>query len=113
MAKSKHGAGEWWRDNREHNVSMARFGAARATVYARAAGHVLKLELVLAVGCNASAPVITISALEWAKAVVECSMVALFKAMEDRVADGERHADYLWAKRLSSAPVRTAWRRRR
>lgn len=93
------GAADWWRAYRTDNTTLAEEPGPRSTVYSRAAEHVLKLALVLAVGCDPQQPVIAVSALEWAKAVVECSMAAMFRAMEDRVADGDKQAEYLWVKR--------------
>lgn len=93
-------ADQWWFGYRQANVVMARRGGARATVYSRAAEHALKLALLLAVGCDPGRPVITVSALEWAKAVVESSMAALFAAMDDRIADSDHQAAYLWVKRF-------------
>lgn len=94
------GANEWWLAYREANVRLSKGAGPRATVYSRAAEHVVKLALVLAVGCEPKTPVITVSALEWAHAVVECSMAAIFQAMEDRVADSDKQAEYLWVKRF-------------
>lgn len=97
------GAAEWWFAYREANTVLGEAGGPRSTVYSRAAEHALKLALVLAVGCEPAHPVIAVSSLEWAKAVVECSMVAMFRAMEDRVADGDKQAEYLWVKRMVRA----------
>lgn len=94
------GAADWWRAYRTDNTTLAEDPGPRSTVYSRAAEHVLKLALVLSVGCDPAQPVIAVSALEWAKAVVECSMAAMFRAIEDRVADGDKQAEYLWVKRM-------------
>jgi hypothetical protein len=90
----------WWYSYREDNVDLSRRGGPRSSVYSRAAEHVIKLALVQAVGCDARQPVISVSSLEWARAVVETSMVALFAAMESRVADSDKQAEYLWVKRM-------------
>jgi hypothetical protein len=93
------GAEEWFMACDERNMDLADRGGARGTVYARVAEQTLKLALVYAVGCEPARPVITVASLEWAAAVVACSTAALFAAMEDRIADNEQQANYLWTLR--------------
>ena len=93
------GAEDWFLACDERNMDLSDGGGARGTIYARVAEQTLKLALVYAVGCDPSRPVISVPALEWAGAIVESSCVALFAAMEDRVADNDAQASYLWTLR--------------
>lgn len=52
--------------------------------------HALKLALVVAVGCNPSAPVITGPILEWAYRLARLSAATLIRESADRIADNER-----------------------
>lgn len=100
MAEWGDGAFDWWTAYRREKSAMANANVMRKPVYKRAAEHVNKLALVVAVGCDPQQPVITVSGLEWARMVVECSMTALFAAMEDRIADSDHQQNYLWVKRM-------------
>jgi hypothetical protein len=94
------GAEEWFMDfrtsKREEAMSS---GGMREIVASREAEHVVKLALLYAVGCEAENPVITTAALEWARTVVTCSATALLGALESRVADSDKQAEYLWVLR--------------
>ena len=94
------GAEEWFGALAEERlVAGAKAGGMRSIVYSRVAEHVLKLALVYAVGCEPARPVVTVASMEWAKAVVDHSTVALLQAIEGRVADSESQSEYLWALR--------------
>lgn len=74
--------------------------AVAATILTRFPEHVAKLSLVYAVGVNAPAPVITLDSLQWAEAVVQHSTNALMDALTDKVADNEKHAEFLMVKNI-------------
>lgn len=90
----------WWLAYREEKQDQADANERRAPFYNRAAEHCIKLALVLSVGCDPHSPVITVAALEWARMVTECSLTAMFNAMENRIADNDRHGEYLMVKRM-------------
>lgn len=52
--------------------------------------HALKLALVVAVGCDHSAPVITGPVLDWAYRLARLSAATLVRESADRIADNER-----------------------
>ncbi|MBA2127183.1 hypothetical protein DLM45_13265 [Hyphomicrobium methylovorum] len=56
--------------------------------------HALKLALVVAVGCNPSAPVITGPVMEWAYRLARLSTATLIRESADRIADNDRSAAY-------------------
>lgn len=74
-------------------------GGMREIVASREAEHLIKLANLYAVGCDAQNPVISLAALEWAREVVTASSAALLAALESRVADSDRQAEYLWVLR--------------
>lgn len=74
-------------------------GGMREIVASREAEHVVKLALCYAVGCEPQTPVITVAALEWAREIVTCSATALLTALDSRVADSDKQAEYLWVLR--------------
>jgi len=94
------GAAEWfsvYRNMKREEAIVS--GGMREIVASRQAEHVIKLALVYAVGCAPEAPVITVASLEWARIVAECSGAALLGALESRVADSDKQAEYLWVLR--------------
>ncbi len=52
--------------------------------------HALKLALVVAIGCNPSAPLITGAILDWAYRLARLSAATLVRESADRIADNER-----------------------
>lgn len=94
------GAMDWWLAYRDDKQNQADASERRAPFYNRAAEHVVKLALVYSVGCDPQEPVITVAALEWARMVTECSLTSMFNAMENRIADNDRHGEYLLVKRM-------------
>lgn len=94
------GAEEWfmaYRDAKRDEATNA--GGMQEIVASREAEHVIKLALLYAVGCQPESPVITTASLEWAKTVVSCSATALLMALDSRIADNDRQAEYLWVLR--------------
>lgn len=86
----------------DSNVEVANreTDAVAATILTRFPEHVAKLSLVYAVGVNAPAPVITLESLRWAEVIVQHSTNALMQALTDKVADNEKHAEFLMVKNI-------------
>jgi hypothetical protein len=79
------------------NEMFARMDSAAAEcepIYARVAENAGRLALIVAVGCNPEAPVITSDIMRWACAVALASAEMLMAQAEDRVADNDRQAEY-------------------
>jgi hypothetical protein len=89
------GAEEWFGELAEEMLAKGDADPERGPVYARVAEHTLKLALVLAVGIEAKRPVIDLPALEWARAIVDCSTVALLAGIDGRIADNDKQEEYL------------------
>jgi hypothetical protein len=76
---------------------FARMDSAAAEcepIYARVAENAGRLALIVAVGCNPDAPIITADIMRWACAVALASAEMLMTQAEDRVADNDRQAEY-------------------
>lgn len=90
------GAKEMFADLRaEMEARQERAKGVESMVLSRVAEHTIKLALIVAVGCAPSAPIITVEHIAWARGVVECSSRALLGAVEGRIADNDRQAEYL------------------
>lgn len=96
VARYGVGAKEWFSAlRREMEARADKATGIEQAVVSRVAEHTIKLALIVAVGCAPSAPVITVEHLMWARGVVDCSSAAILSAVEGRIADNDRQAEYL------------------
>jgi len=99
------GAEEWWEafvadlDDRVYELRQRGKGMDEI-VASRMGEHTIKLALICAVGCEFARPVITVEHLEWARGVVEASSAALLSAVEGRIADNDKQAEYLRVRNI-------------
>jgi len=78
----------------ELDSAEAAAGADAMPFLNRVREHALKLALVVAVGCNPDAPIITGPILDWAYRLARLSAATLIRESADRIADNERSAAY-------------------
>jgi hypothetical protein len=85
------------RAEKERAIDAARAAGrnSEAMILSRFVEHAVKLSLLYAVSIHAPSPTITVAGLEWARAICEFSASALVQAMEGRIADNDRQAEYL------------------
>jgi hypothetical protein len=89
------GAEEMFVEIREEMKALRRKSQGlEKLAYSRFAEHTIKLALIYAIGCDPREPAITVSALTWARSIVEHTTRTLIAGAIDRVADNEYQADY-------------------
>lgn len=81
----------------ERKIDMARTTGRRveANVLSRYVEHVLKLSLIYAVGIDPQSPVISDESLQWGVAIADHSSRTMIAALEGKVADNDRQAEFL------------------
>lgn len=61
----------------------------------RVGENAARLALIVAVGCDPKAPVITMEIQQWANAVAKASFDTMIRGADDNIADNEKSAEYL------------------
>jgi len=66
----------------------------------RVGENAARLALIVAVGCDPKAPVITAEIQKWANAVAEASFYTIIRGARENIADNERSAEYLRVRNM-------------
>jgi len=66
----------------------------------RVGENAARLALIVAVGCDPKAPVITAEIQTWANAVAEASFYTIIRGARENIADNEKSAEYLRVRHM-------------